>query len=190
MQHDTGQYTEQERDCRFARFHMRFAVRFLHQDQSEMSGRCLQPNRGTRMSAVADIFPILQKLATGSRMIETHLRPARVRFGTTKYLRSRAELAHLNPVHYSGSYSYFLPHGPSLVAEIRRLRDNKLKESRVLRITPIPPRVDNLLLVDIEYSCTSCDGFGVVRTTAVEWMLARERPRANFDCRKCRTPVI
>jgi hypothetical protein len=120
-------------------------------------------------------------------MIDTSTRPSAVDLSTTIYLRSSARFDHLNPVRYSGSYSYFLPLGPSLVTEIRRLGEEKLKESRILRVTPIPQRVDNLLLVDFEYSCTSCDGFGVVRTTAVEWTLVEDTPRTNFVCRKCRT---
>jgi hypothetical protein len=123
-------------------------------------------------------------------MIETSRRPPAADLGTTKYLRSTARFDHLNPARCRGSsYSFFLPQGSSLVTEIRRLRENKLKENQVLRVTPIPPRVDNLLLVDIEYSCMSCDGFGVVRTTAVEWMMAKDTPRTNFVCRKCRMSV-
>jgi hypothetical protein len=65
-----------------------------------------------------------------------------------------------------------------------------MKESRVLRVTPIPPRVDNRLLVDVEYSCSSCEGSGVVRLTAVDWMDGKDIPRANYKCAKCRGVVL
>jgi hypothetical protein len=129
---------------------------------------------------------VLKLQERGMNMIETRRRPSAVDLSTTKYLRPSARFDHLNPARYSGSYSCFLPLGPSLVTAIRRPGEEKLKESRILRVTPIPPRVDNLLLVDVEYSCTSCDGFGVVRTTAVEWTLVKDTPRTNFVCRKCR----
>src|SRR5450755_3653796 len=65
-----------------------------------------------------------------------------------------------------------------------------MKESRVLRVTPIPPRGDNRLLVDVEYSCSSCEGSGVVRLTAVDWMDGKDIPRANYKCAKCRGVVF
>jgi hypothetical protein len=36
----------------------------------------------------------------------------------------------------------------------------QMVESRVLRVTSLPPRVDNQLVFDVEYSCVSCDGSG------------------------------
>jgi hypothetical protein len=65
-----------------------------------------------------------------------------------------------------------------------------MKESRVLRVTPIPPRVDNRLLVDVEYSCSSCEGSGVVRLTAVDWMDGKDLARTNYKCAKCRGVVL
>jgi hypothetical protein len=62
----------------------------------------------------------------------------------------------------------------------------QMAESRVLRVTALPPRVDNQLVFDVEYSCVSCDGSGVVRIPEEQWVEMQAAPRKNYSCRKCR----
>ena len=62
----------------------------------------------------------------------------------------------------------------------------KAKKSEVLRVMPIAQPIDGELYVDVEFSCSTCDGKGVLRLTDLQWQLMKNKPMSDYSCPKCR----
>lgn len=60
-----------------------------------------------------------------------------------------------------------------------------MKESKILKVVPVPEPIDGGLFVDVEFSCSSCDGSGVLRLTDPQWEHMKDDPMSDFSCPKC-----
>jgi hypothetical protein len=63
--------------------------------------------------------------------------------------------------------------------------------SAVIDVFPIIQAIHGELYVDVQISCSACDGWGIIRLRDSDWQSMRKRESiGDFRCRKCRSAVL